>query len=74
MTELTKFSQTNGKSLSKAKSVNKLLVATKMCGHESTLGSGNSKTSDVGNVKPWTAGMTSDAKNVKHWRPGTQNL
>ena len=61
MEELNKLSQTNWKSLSKAKSANKPFVMTKPCGHEGTLDGGNPKTLDVGNTNPWTAEMTSNA-------------
>ena len=62
MTELANFSQTNWKSLSKAKSADKPFVMTKPCGHEGTLDGGNPKTSDVRNDKPWTIETTSDAQ------------
>ena len=62
MTEVTKFSQTNWKSLSKAKSADEPFVTTKLCGHEGTLDGGNPKTLDLGNDKPWMVEMTADAQ------------
>ena len=67
MTEVTKFSQTNWKSLSKAKSADVPFVTTKPCGHEGTLDGRNPKPSYAGNAKPWTPGITSEVRNAKIW-------